>query len=162
MSTSRSPAHYLTESEPLRELQRIFLIDERATRKAVAPLLEWNEDTLGRCITGQKDLPAKKLPALYFALGRYRGIFQCLLSQTDLIVVPRPVIAKRRLPLVLLTELTLSFGSIYESLAKLVRRETLTEEERRLLEEEATRIKGLMDEVIDVARSPQPLDKTQE
>lgn len=140
-------------TDPVRdELQRVFLIDRRFERKAVAahPALRVSEDTLSDFINGKRATPSYRLPGLYHALGEYLGIFQCLLKRTDLVVVRLPTVGLRRPPLMILADLTTNFGELYELLGKMVRGEQLTAEEYRQLKEHAAELKTLTDELLNI------------
>lgn len=145
-------AHYLPEQEPLRELQKLFLVDKKFSRKEVAATMRWDEDALSRCINGQRSFPASKLPRLYLALGNYLPILKALFRDTDIILLRHAPTKRHRVVMAVLADLTLRFGAIYDGLARIQQGETLMEEELREIEQNAQRAKEILDEVINLVR----------
>lgn len=141
----------ISEEEPRRTLQRFFLVEDRYSVKETAARIGWHEECLRRCIVGPRDLPAKKLPALSLATESL-DFFKGLLAPLHFSLKPFPYIRSQRPIILILADLTVSFGRLYEIAEKLNRGERLTEEEQRLLQENAENAHRAIDELLDRAR----------
>jgi len=128
-----------TEDEPLRTLQRLFLFDGRC-RKEVAARMSWDYDSLSRCINGQRDLPAKKLPALSLAL-QDPILFRVLLTPIGYLAIRRQFLpSSSRSAICILGDITADYARIHELIEKDIRGEKLTADELREVQERGEEI----------------------
>lgn len=142
------------EVEPRRTLQRLFLVEDRYSVKEIAAKIGWHEEVLRRCIVGPRDLPAKKLPRLTAALQDL-SIVKSVVSPLGYSLRPVVYLRTHRPTILILADLSISFGHLYEIAEKLNRGETLTEEEKRTLEDNAEVAHRAIDELVDRGKMEQ-------
>jgi hypothetical protein len=143
-------AHRESSNPPAEELRKIICVERRVSIKEIAshPAVQMSDDSVERWVNGSRDVPARKLPGLYYALSRYQGIWSCLLDYTDLIVVPKPLIVAPHSMPYLLASFSHSIAVIYDIFSRVLRKERFSQEQLRRLREEGEKAKRDIDESV--------------
>jgi len=140
------------EVQPADTVRRIVW-ENRMTLKEIAlsPGIEEGEMVVHRWLNQSRDIPARKMPALFVALHRNMRLWSCLLDQCDLIAMPKPTVTIRRSPARILGEITLSQATIFQVSSKIFRMEKITVDEVRQLREQSEKLKQSIDEMVAIA-----------
>lgn len=146
---SRKLVRRYREDQPATEIRRIVNA-ERYSLKDIAlhPAVDEDESTVCRWLNQSRDLPARKLPGIYFALKHNLGVWSCLLEQCGLIVVPKPALIVGASPARLLGHLSLSQARILDIFVELQEKKEVTPDDVRKMREIAEQLKQQADRAV--------------
>lgn len=137
---ARKIARRYREDEPARTLREIVHRERIALKEiALHPAVDEDETVVCRWLNQSRDVPARKLPGLYYALKENMGIWSCLVEQNDLIVLPKPTVSVIHSPMQVLGQLSLSHARIWSIFSKILRKDKITADDVRKLREEVAR-----------------------
>jgi len=147
---ARKMARRYREDQPATTLLRLFH-EGRFSLKEIGmhPRVDEEDYVVCRWLNQSRDIPARKLPGIYFALRENLDLWNCLLEPCKLVAIHKPVLVLAYpSPMRLLGHLSFTQGRIMDVFSELLEKPKITKEDVQRLRQEAERVKHAADQAV--------------